>query len=123
MNYRYTYFRYGSQGHASEPRYGDSEHYVWEPGAEFFRGSFSNWIGTSEEKLRMLPWIGAASVGLGFLIILFPMLLVMAVAGVFFFAGAMCFGLWWHTRERGGRAGTGFEAWNRAKQWLRRRLD
>jgi len=121
MNYRYTYF-HGSQGHASEPRHGGFEHHMWGPGDGFSRRSFSSRLGAGEGGLRWLPWAGAAAIGLGVLIILFPMLLVMAVAGLFFFAGAALLGLWWHARDRSHATFDAANEWNRLKRWLKERL-
>lgn len=126
MNYRYTYFQYGpgghTQGHASGPRYGDSEHSVWEPDGGRSREPFSSWFGTGERMFRSLPWIGAAAIGLGALIILFPMLLVIAVAAVFFFAGAACLGLWWRMRGPSQAHFDAAQEWDRAKSWFKKRF-
>lgn len=120
MNYRYTYFQHDAQRQASEPRYGDSEHYIWEPGGT--RQSFTSWFGSGERALRWLPWAGATAIGLGLLIIIYPMLLVIAVSSVFFFAGALCLGLWWHVRERSQAHFDASYEWNRLKDWFKKRV-
>ena len=120
MNYRYTYFQYGTQDQASEPGYGDSEHYIREPGGGFSSQSFTNWLVAGERAFRRLPWVGAAAIGLGVLIVAYPMLLVIAVASVFFFAGALCLGLWWRVRERSQAQFDAEYEWNRLKSWFKK---
>ena len=122
MDYRHTHFQYGDEGHPSEPRHGDSGYYSWESGRSPFGESFSSWLGTSAKMLRPLPWIGVAAIALGILIILFPMLLVMAVAGVFFFFGAACLGLWWHLREQSHGHFNPTDQWDHVKSWFRERF-
>lgn len=122
MNYRYSYFQHGSQGHESEPRFGDSEHYFWEPAGGLFGRSFSSRFGTEGGLVRSLPWIGLAAIGIGVLIVLFPMLLVFAVAAVFFTAGAAALALWWHMRERSQAHFDAAYEWDRARKWFKKRF-
>ena len=117
MNYRREgNFQYGEQEHASGDRYGDSEHYIWE--SDDFRQSSTSWFGAGEKAFRALPWVGVAAIGLGLLIIAYPMLLVMAVSSVFFLAGALCLALWWSARDRSQAHFDTAYAWNRFRGWL-----
>jgi hypothetical protein len=122
MNYRYTYYEYGPQGGATRPIFEDSEKASWGTGPDYFRSPFSSWVGAEKRAFQWLPWFGAAMIGLGVLIILFPMLLVIAVSGLFFFAGAVSLGLWWQVRERSQAHFDAAYEWGRAKRWFKERL-
>ena len=95
MNYRYTYYENGPEGQRTRPISEDSQNFSGESDGEYVRTPFSSWMEGGKRAFQWLPWFGAALIGLGVLIILFPMLLVIAVSGVFFLAGAVCLGLWW----------------------------
>ncbi len=121
MNYRYTHMRFGDAEQSSGFRHDDEENFE-RPRQTHFHEPFFDRLGVEAKMLGILPWIGAASIGLGLLIIIFPMLLVMAVAGVFFFAGATCLGLWWSARARAGRNFNAADEWDRLKNWAKSRF-
>lgn len=113
MNRDYGYFRYVDGNRVSDSVFVDFKDNTWE----------TNGASLSEPiSLRLLPWIGGVAIGLGLLIILFPMLLVIAVATLFFSAGVTCIGLWWNLRDRGRTTRIDIPWWTRTRQWLRHRL-
>ncbi|GAB4336776.1 MAG: hypothetical protein Kow0099_09880 [Candidatus Abyssubacteria bacterium] len=77
---------------------------------------FNDWFFADNELVRALPWVGAIAIALGLLVLVFPMLLVVAVAALFFAAGTLCLALWWQLR---GRASA---RWHRARRWFQTRL-
>jgi hypothetical protein len=114
MNRYYGYFRDYDGNRGSDSVFADFEDDVWETHAASSKGPL---------PLRLLPWVGGMAIGLGLLIILFPMLLVIAVAAVFFSAGVTCLGLWWQLRDRGNNAKIDIPLWNRARHWVRQLLE
>jgi len=122
MNYRYTYYEYGPEGQKTKPLFEDFEKASCDSSGEYFHSPFSNWMAKEKRAFQWLPWFGAALIGLGVLIILFPMLLVIAVSGLFFFAGAICLGLWWQVRDRSQAYFDISHEWGRVKRWFKERV-
>jgi hypothetical protein len=125
MGRRYTYIRYNNDNRESDSFFGNSEY-----DDEGFRGPtfepFAGWFAGRRSGGSVLPWIGGAFIALGLLIVLFPMLLVIAVAALFFMMGAVCLSIWWQFRDHSRRIRIHTNTlswWERARYWLRERLS
>ena len=124
MNIYYNYSRYEDDDMMREAGLGDfgrdSGAHRW----RMFTGIFPEWFGPEDKTIRILPWIGGMAIGLGILLILFPILLVVAVASLFFAAGAVCLAVWWHLRAPVHRIRIGSRSdWlSRVKRWFRQRI-
>ena len=115
MNRNYTYVSYEDIGQSGKSNF---EHDAQVDPDGIFPSWYSGWLNLGNRTFRALPWIGAAAVAIGVLVMIFPMLLVMAVAGLFFTAGVICLGLWWRLRTSDGQTFSGSSAWDRFEGWF-----
>jgi len=124
MNIYYRYSRCGDDNSMRGDAFDDFEQDPWRNHRSTFAETFPGWFEAGEKATRTLPWIGGVAIGLGILLILFPMLLVIAVAGLFFTVGAVCLSMWWQLRPSGSRVAINSEnnPLVRLKRWFRQRL-
>lgn len=115
MSRYYTYVSYEDIGQSNGPNFENNEQ---SNANRVFPNTFSTWLNIGEKMFRALPWLGAAAIALGILVIAFPMLLVMAVAGLFFAAGVVCLGLWWRLRNSNGQPFSNGSAWDKFEGWF-----
>lgn len=124
MDYYRTFFRFEDDGGSKEP-FDSFGREPWEHRGQQYRDPGLWWSMAGGKAIRVLPWIGGFAIGLGLLIIIFPMLLVIAVAGLFFMVGAACLSMWLRMREQipqSHRVRIGAPWWERLKKWLQERL-
>lgn len=122
MNVYYNYSRYEDDEIAPESVFDnvgrDSRENPW--GAF----TFPEWFMAKDKAARSLLWMGILAIGVGILLIVFPMLLVVAVSSLFFALGVVCLAVWWQVRRPGHRIRIDSRPdWlTRVRNWFRQRI-
>ncbi len=123
MHYRHSYRRFDNN--LGEPFFDEFEGGQWHDGAGHGPGTFFTWMNSDYTLLHVLPWLGGVALAIGILILLFPMLLVIAVAALFIAVGVACLSMWWQLRQqsRPYRVSAGTPWWERLRAWIYERLN